>query len=82
MHHGHFRPSWAYQIRVAAAQGHFRDAISLFLRMRASAAPRSSVPASLPAALKCCTALGFRALGTSLHGLAIRSGRIRRPLHG
>ncbi|KAF8704126.1 hypothetical protein HU200_031617 [Digitaria exilis] len=67
-------PSWAYQIRVAAAQGHFRDAISLFLRMRASAAPRSSVPASLPAALKCCTALGFRALGTSLHGLAIRSG--------
>ncbi|CAO2035767.1 unnamed protein product [Urochloa humidicola] len=66
--------SWAYQIRVAAAQGHFRDAVSVFLRMRASAAPRSSVPASLPAALKSCAALGLRALGASLHGLAVRSG--------
>ncbi|CAN6276281.1 unnamed protein product [Urochloa humidicola] len=66
--------SWAYQIRVAAAQGHFRDAVSLFLRMRASTAPRSSVPASLPVAIKSCAALGLRALGASLHGLAIRSG--------
>ncbi|CAN6228848.1 unnamed protein product [Urochloa humidicola] len=67
-------PSWAYQIRVAAAQGHFRDAVSVFLRMRASAAPRSSVPASLPAALKSCAVLGLRALGASLHALAVRSG--------
>ncbi|XP_062184788.1 putative pentatricopeptide repeat-containing protein At3g23330 [Phragmites australis] len=67
-------PSWAYQIRVAAAQGHFLDAVSLFLRMRSSAAPRSSVPASLPAALKSCASLGLRALGASLHALAIRSG--------
>jgi pentatricopeptide repeat protein len=59
---------------MAAAQGHFRDAISLFLRMRASAAPRSSVPASLPAALKSCAALGLSTLGASLHALAIRSG--------
>ncbi|KAL5214870.1 hypothetical protein ABZP36_004022 [Zizania latifolia] len=42
--------------------------------MRASVAPRSSVPASLPAALKSCEALGLRALGASLHALAIRSG--------
>uniref|UniRef100_A0A0A8YRH2 Pentatricopeptide repeat-containing protein n=1 Tax=Arundo donax TaxID=35708 RepID=A0A0A8YRH2_ARUDO len=67
-------PSWAYQIRVAASQGQFLNAVSLFLQMRASAAPRSSVPASLPAALKCCAALGLRALGASLHALAIRSG--------
>ncbi|TVU15242.1 hypothetical protein EJB05_38752, partial [Eragrostis curvula] len=66
--------SWAYQIRVAAAQGQFLDAVALFLKMRASAAPRSSVPASLPAALKCCVALELRALGASLHALAIRSG--------
>ncbi|KAK8452070.1 hypothetical protein SEVIR_5G051602v4 [Setaria viridis] len=66
--------SWAYQIRVAYAHGHFRDAVSLFLLMRASAAPRSSVLASLPAALNSCAAHGLRALGASLHGLAIRSG--------
>ncbi|KAK3142078.1 hypothetical protein QOZ80_4BG0341940 [Eleusine coracana subsp. coracana] len=66
--------SWAYQIRVAAAQGQFLDAVALFLKMRASAAPRSSVPASLPTALKSCAALGLRALGASLHALAIRSG--------
>lgn len=42
--------------------------------MRASAAPRSSVPASLPAALKSCAVLGLSALGASLHALAIRSG--------
>ncbi|KAL5216618.1 hypothetical protein ABZP36_008019 [Zizania latifolia] len=68
-----FPPSWAYPIRVAASQGQFHHAISLFLQMRASVAPRSSVPASLPAALKSCEALGLRALGASLHALAIRS---------
>ncbi|KAL6903498.1 hypothetical protein ACP4OV_004311 [Aristida adscensionis] len=67
-------PSWAYQIRVAAAQGQYLAAVNLFLQMRASAAPRSSVPAALPAALKSCAVLGLRALGASLHALAIRSG--------
>ncbi|KAM0877498.1 hypothetical protein ACQ4PT_035441 [Festuca glaucescens] len=71
-----FPPSWAHRIRSAASQGHFFHAIALFLQMRAStpAPPRSSVPASLPAALKCCTVLGLRALGASLHALALRSG--------
>jgi pentatricopeptide repeat protein len=64
---------------VAAAQGQFLDAIVLFLKMRASHAPRSSVPASLPGALKSCAALGLRALGASLHGLAIRSGAFADP---
>ncbi|XP_015693126.1 putative pentatricopeptide repeat-containing protein At3g23330 [Oryza brachyantha] len=67
-------PSWAYQIRMAASQGQFLHAVSLFLQMRSSVAPRSSVPASLPAALKSCAALGLGALAASLHALAIRSG--------
>uniref|UniRef100_I1QEL6 Uncharacterized protein n=1 Tax=Oryza glaberrima TaxID=4538 RepID=I1QEL6_ORYGL len=70
----HFPPSWAYQIRMAASQGQFLHAISLFLQMRASVAPRSSVPASLPAALKSCAGLGLCTLAASLHALAIRSG--------
>ncbi|XP_037484071.1 putative pentatricopeptide repeat-containing protein At3g23330 [Triticum dicoccoides] len=72
-----FPPSWAHQVREAATQGDFHHAIALFLRMRAAdapAAPRSAVPASLPAALKCCSALGLPALGASLHALALRSG--------
>uniref|UniRef100_A0A0E0I2T7 DYW domain-containing protein n=1 Tax=Oryza nivara TaxID=4536 RepID=A0A0E0I2T7_ORYNI len=70
----HFPTSWAYQIRMAASQGQFLHAISLFLQMRASVAPRSSVPASLPAALKSCAGLGLCTLAASLHALAIRSG--------
>uniref|UniRef100_A0A0E0LMM6 DYW domain-containing protein n=1 Tax=Oryza punctata TaxID=4537 RepID=A0A0E0LMM6_ORYPU len=70
----HFPPSWAYQIRMAASQGQFLHAIYLFLQMRASVVPRSSVPASLPAALKSCAALGLCTLAASLHALAIRSG--------
>uniref|UniRef100_A0A0D9X0S1 DYW domain-containing protein n=1 Tax=Leersia perrieri TaxID=77586 RepID=A0A0D9X0S1_9ORYZ len=59
---------------MAASQGQFLHAISLFLQMRSSVAPRSSVPASLPAALKSSAALGLCTLATSLHALAIRSG--------
>ncbi|KAF0905857.1 hypothetical protein E2562_008892 [Oryza meyeriana var. granulata] len=41
--------------------------------MHASVVPQSSVPASLPAALKSCTTLGLCTLAASLHALAICS---------
>ncbi|RCV39645.1 hypothetical protein SETIT_8G240200v2 [Setaria italica] len=67
------QPAGRPQIQVAATHSHFHDAVSLFLRMRSSIAPRSSIPASFRAALKSCATLSIRTISASLHGLAIRS---------